>query len=176
MVTLSLMTILYLATSVSAADCPSGYVYLPKAHSCYLMLSQPDTWEAGSKRCASFSPTAHLAVIDNADEDEAVTEYLDTMDYNEIYFCMAVYNRTAFYTSGQRVNPKECSQDYVWKSSDGSSSEMEYTGWESGHPNCEGTDAACVVYYSSDNTTAAHKWRNINCEQSWCSLCEEIPL
>jgi len=176
MVTLSVMAALYLATSVSAANCPPGYVYLPKAHSCYVMLSQPATWEDGSKRCEGFSPTAHLAVIDNADEDAAVTEYLDSMDYNEIYFCMADYNRTAFYTSGQRVNPKECSQDFVWEFSDGAVKEMQYTtGWESGYPNCESYDSACLVFYS-DNTTAAHKWRNVNCGTSWCSLCEDIPL
>jgi len=178
MVTLSVMTVLYLATSVSAGGCPSGFFYLPNAQSCYKLMAETQPWGYSSERCSYLSATSHLAVIDNSEEDTAVSDYLNSLDFNteELQHC-SYKERSVFYIAGQRKDPTDCQSAFVWKKEGSEAKEMEYTNWPSNEPDCVGSygsKATCLVYDTTDNAT--HVWNDVACDMYQCSICEDNPL
>jgi len=164
----------------SVEVCNTGFFLLPGTHSCYKLITEKLSWEASKERCASLTPRSHLVDIDNADEDTAISDYLKSLNYTDtdVKNCLSAKN-SQVYTGGQRIDPKVCASktDFVWKLRDGETKEMNYTNWNSGEPNCAGTGGEhCLAYYTTDYTTTARIWNDINCGQAWCSICETSPM
>jgi len=202
-VNLSFMTVLYQATTASVAGdcdldtcdvedrlralelrfedkievCPSGFVYLSKAPGCYKVMAAKLPWEDSRKRCSALSPTAHLAIIDNNEENAAIVEYLKSLDYvgSDVKNCLSV-KQAPFYTSGQRIIPTDCHSDLVWKVEGRENTAMSYNKWDPGQPDCFLNNEACLAYDTPDYSTTAHVWNDVDCKLSWCSLCEDSLL
>ena len=75
----------------------------------------------------------------------------------------------AFYTSGQRAIPGECSSEFVWKPRADVSIPLTYTNWAPGEPNCwQGNAESCLNFRSDMN----YQWNDVPCSTLCCPLCQ----
>ena len=62
-------------------DCPANFTYLPSVNGgCYKVVSENLIWNAAGLRCQSLHKDAHLLVINDALEQQAVAGWLSSMD------------------------------------------------------------------------------------------------
>jgi len=140
------------------------------------------TWTNANKRCSRLTPGAHLAAVMNEDQDTAIVKYLKSLNYSEpdLKQCILIYQNfpkvCLVYTSGQRLNPRNCNSTFAWKLADGEPIELTYTNWPNGEPNCASNNEACLVYDTYDYTTADRRWNDVICNGLYCSLCEASPI
>ena len=82
------------------------------------------------------------------------------------------YGYAAYYTSGQRINYNDCSDDagsnFVWKLNVTTSIPLSYANWNSGEPNCSGGVESCIQIRASNN----YGWNDINCANTECPICQ----
>jgi len=62
------------------AGCPADFQYLPEASGCYKIVLQSLTWTQSQARCPQLDPRAHLAVITNAQQNNAIVNYTKSLD------------------------------------------------------------------------------------------------
>ena len=73
----TLINIIYVCTLVG---CPGGFQYLPEARGCYRIVEEALNWAQSQAICPFLDPRAHLAVITNKEQDEAVIAYLASLN------------------------------------------------------------------------------------------------
>jgi len=159
--------------SLSVQPCPPGFVYRPCVNSCYKVILESLTWDQSQARCAQEHPGAHAVVVNNAEEDRVIVEYLKSFSATATRVCHPTsINGAGFYTSGQRVIPRDCSQPFVWKTNSTTILPLTYTNWAVPQPDCyliSGfTRESCLHYIDSYQ----YKWNDIACEETMCAICE----
>jgi len=61
---------------VAVAACPSEFTYLPAVNGCYKLVLNNLPWDIAGLRCRALHPQAHLVVIGNESEHNAIAEWL----------------------------------------------------------------------------------------------------
>ena len=59
-------------SDVHCAECPADFTYIPSVNGCYKVVSRNLDWSAAGLACRSLHKDAHLVVINNAAEQNAV--------------------------------------------------------------------------------------------------------
>jgi len=62
------------------AVCPSDFTYLPAVNGCYKLVLYDLAWYDAGLRCPALHPKAHLVVIDNGNEQAAITQWLKSYE------------------------------------------------------------------------------------------------
>jgi len=141
--------------------CPPGFTYSSRSNKCYKAIREPLTWINARRKCSSLATGAHLVVVENKVHNDAITEYLQTVNQQEIASCRN------YFTSGQRIEENNCNSAFVWKPYDTEYIHKIYTNWNTNEPNCYFGKVEGCIEYRSDG-----KWNDGPCSELRCSLCE----
>jgi hypothetical protein len=147
--------------------CPPGFVTLPGTDGCYRILLEGLDWETARTRCTQIAPGAHLVVVTNLAQDQAIMNYIRTIPPSEATMCYWP-SIQYYWTSGQKVDPSSCSSAWAWKPDPSTSIPFSYTNWGNGQPSCDGGIEACLHYASS----LGHRWNDMPCYDSGCPICQ----
>jgi hypothetical protein len=155
--------------------CPTNFTYIPVRNGCYKLLARNLNWTSAGLGCRSLHNEAHLVIIDNRDEQDAIQNIL-SINYT-VEMQRSCYARESggihVWTAGQRVNPSTQSE-FVWKvlSANGRSvraSNMTYHNWGQGQPDSwRGRLEPCMNLVQHWQ----YKWNDDLCIDEACSLCE----
>jgi len=63
---------------VRCVECPADFTYIPSVNGCYKVVSRNLDWSAAGLACRSLHKDAHLLVINNATEQNAVAAMLSS--------------------------------------------------------------------------------------------------
>ena len=63
-----------------AVTCPAPFTYLPSVHGCYYVVTSNLEWLDAGLECRTIHKDAHLLVINDADEQLAITGFLLSID------------------------------------------------------------------------------------------------
>lgn len=157
--------------------CPYGYEGPFDGTHCYKAILQAMTWSEGARKCSHDDPRAHLAAVRDSEEDDAIVGYLKQFQGNGQCYMWGTYD-VAFYTSGQRKYPNDCTSKpgqrkdkFVWKLDGGDVNfSSDFDNWQSGEPNCyEGRKENCVLYRCEGD---ACKWNDYLCSMKACLICQ----
>lgn len=177
----------YRRTSVQA--CPSGFTHISNVNGCYKLVRDNLAWDIAGLRCKALHEDAHLLVIDNAAEQQAISSWMSTYGEAAIAECARFTPthpcQTMFWIAGQRYNLAFRPSPFVWKKygsrCDGDGvSEMLFTYWGSYEPNDHSSldwqlrpvssplPEKCLQLCRGDS----YKWNDALCEIPACSICE----
>ena len=71
------------------AECPSTFMYVSSVRGCYKVVNRNQKWTAAGLECRSLHIDAHLVIINNAEEQAAVAEWLASASVSTwIYFVL----------------------------------------------------------------------------------------
>jgi len=60
--------------------CPAGFTYIASVNGCYKVVNRNLNWAQAGQSCRSLHKDAHLLVINNAAEQQAVARMLKPME------------------------------------------------------------------------------------------------
>jgi len=60
----------------SCSGCPSGFTYVSSVRGCYRVVLDNLEWTLAGLRCKSLHPDAHLLIVNNAAEQQAIETLL----------------------------------------------------------------------------------------------------
>jgi len=72
-------SVLSLAVFFLVPICPVNFTFLPAAGGCYQVIGEALNWNESQARCPTLDPRAHLVVIRNGEQNQAVINYLDAL-------------------------------------------------------------------------------------------------
>jgi len=58
-------------------ECPADFTYVESVHGCYKLVNRNLNWTAAGQECRSINKDAHLIVINNEAEQEAIVGVLN---------------------------------------------------------------------------------------------------
>jgi len=61
-------------------ECPRDFIYNASVNGCYKVVDQNLEWSIAGLECRSLHKDAHLLVINNATEQAAVAQLLDSIN------------------------------------------------------------------------------------------------
>jgi len=147
-------------------------------NNCYQVIPESLTWDQSQERCRQLYPGSHAVIVNSEEENMMIVEHLIRFVFKREADAQACQfgNGKGYYTSGQRVTPGDCSQEFVWKKDSTTSIPLTYTSWytESSppQPDCAqigaNTAESCLHYYDGYN----YKWADVSCEKAMCAICE----
>ena len=73
--------------------CPSDFTLLESVNGCYKRGEVPRNWSDAATHCHSMNPDAHLAVINNTAESNAVGNWLSAYSQCNYSLLMLTYHR-----------------------------------------------------------------------------------
>lgn len=158
---------------LNAKDCPPDFTYNASVNGCYKVVTRNMEWAMAGLECRSLHQDAHLLVVDNAIEQSAVAEMLDSINETALGGCARdAVQGVYFWTAGQRIDPSRESP-FIWRVTSTSPcgetlSTMTYTNWHSGQPDYFQQHEACVNL-ASDHF---HAWNDFPCHLGTCFICE----
>jgi len=164
-------------TTTAVAECPDGYLGPVDGSFCYKAIFEPLAWNQGTRRCKDDHPRAHLAYIQDEEQNDAVVEYLEKFRGKNYCFILGGTSEV-YYTSGVRKYSNDCTLDpaqrkdeFVWKINDTTSIQLtDYSNWQDGEPNCyEDRQENCLQYRCDDGTCY---WNDYYCMYKACLLCQ----
>jgi len=65
---------------ILVAVCPGGFTYIESVDSCYKVVNYNLNWEDAALECQSLHSDAHLLIINDAAEHDAVVTMMTEMD------------------------------------------------------------------------------------------------
>jgi len=146
-------------------DCPVGYVFLKPLGKCYRLNTDSETWEQAMATCATSG--GDLAKITSQQENDVIVAYLKSLGATLTSYCTGV---NAVWLAAQRSDPNSCSTPFVWKTSEGTSSALRYSHWNTGEPNCASGIEKCATLYADPQLGG--QWNDRDCNSRLCSLCQ----
>ena len=66
--------------NVYCVECPADFTYIPSVNGCYKVVTRNLDWSAAGLACRSLHKDAHLLVINDAAEQNAVAAMLSSID------------------------------------------------------------------------------------------------
>lgn len=165
------------ANQQGVTECPADFKYVPSVNGCYQVLTSNVEWAVAGLECRSLHEDAHLLVINDAAEQSAVGEMLDSINQTTPE-CFArpsaseEYYGMVFWTAGQRIDPTSHST-FVWRVSSTDTfrdtlSVMTYSYWEPGQPSYWQQEEHCMHFSSK----LSYQWNDCPCRSTLCSVCE----
>jgi len=155
-----------LSLSASSA-CPPGFSFSSLSGKCYQVIAQPMNWYDARRACQSIGCGAHLVIVETKRQNDAINEYLVSLNKAELRSCL-FDSQLTFFTSAQRRESNNCNSDFVWNPSVSVTLPLTYTNWWPGEPTCfSGASENCIVYIGEN----IFKWYDGSCNNH-CSLCE----
>lgn len=150
-------------------ECPPNFSYIREVDGCYLARFNRLNWSAAAASCTSLHRNAHLVVINNDAEHNAIVRWWNNTAGSQS--C----GINGFWTAGQRVDVTRLTP-FVWKlitSSRYYELPLTYTNWIVGEPNnaygsSNNIREACVHAY----TNYGYLWNDYPCGTHHCYLCE----
>jgi len=64
------------STYIHCAECPADFTHVPSVNGCYKLLTDKKAWVDAAQACRVMHLNTHLVVINNAEEQSAVDEFL----------------------------------------------------------------------------------------------------
>jgi len=161
--------------------CPEGFeaVHGDKETYCFQALLKSGDWESAQSQCNAIRPGAHALVITDSDKYAAVLEHFKSLQDKDLKSCIVQsWGYPAFYTSGQRQDPNDCSTPFVWKPFSNQTFPLTFAPWKWGEPNCYESGSAketCVqiVYSTVINMLGAN---DMFCDRNGCPFCETSTI
>jgi len=154
-----------------AEGCPDSFVRLGTG--CYQVLKQGREWHDAPAACQVLDPRAQPAVLNNADNNEAVKDFLSSIPTADTEVC-ELYGYPQYWIAGIRDTELDCDSEFVWKPKyTGEKIPMTFHDWYSGEPNCLNTPGpfeSCLELREA----FGYKWNDLACDSKLCVLCE-IP-
>ena len=68
------------------AECPADFTRIPSVNGCYKVVTSKLNWAAAGQKCRSLHRDAHLLVINDAQEQSAVAEMLNSTASSQFPF------------------------------------------------------------------------------------------
>jgi hypothetical protein len=132
--------------AVPTVACPGGLLEGndPTTGHCFAFFPAPQSWDAAVSACTALGPTAHLAALDTASENETAAMVLGG---NQAWI---------------GANDVTTEGSYEWVTGD----PVDFTSWREGQPNNQGNED-CVMMRGSDGT-----WEDRLCLGTMGYLCE----
>lgn len=157
----------------NAKDCPSDFTYNASVNGCYRVVTRNLEWSVAGLECRSLHKDAHLLVINDAAEQTAVAQLLDSINGTALSGCtrdsvQGVY----FWTAGQRIDPSRNSP-FIWRVTattpcGESLSTMSYTNWHTFQPDYFNQRESCLNLCADHS----HAWNDMPCHSETCFVCE----
>ena len=66
--------------------CPADFAFLPEANKCYRLVTDKLSWEGARERCKSLHSKSHLVVVNDQQEQDAITGFLKFQNGINFYF------------------------------------------------------------------------------------------
>jgi hypothetical protein len=159
-------------------QCPLHFERLYAGGKCYNFVTHRRTWFDADKLCKSFNRNAHLAVIENGQEQNEIASRLRSLDYKRKLRpceCSKIGSYKNFFIAGQRVNDNDCKTRFVWKTPQ--HREMSFKAWGKNEPNCQRTIGSKNPKEGCAVMTTLHNWNwnDVQCGRSCCAICELDP-
>ena len=82
--------------SVVYVDCPSDFTYNASMNGCYRVVTRNLEWSVAGLECRSLHKDAHLLVINDAAEQTAVAQLLDSING----LCVCQFDASSFQICG----------------------------------------------------------------------------
>jgi len=162
-------------------QCPSSFLLLDNGVyyvGCFKFLLAANSWYDAPAACKRFDSRAQLVVLNSADKNKAVKDYLRTIPSSNTAACKVPWGTTVFWSAGSRRVNQDCSSPFVWKPASGAEQPMSFSDFESGQPDCSSSSApahepreSCALLYS----TVDYRWNDFPCDWPVCAVCE-IPV
>jgi hypothetical protein len=146
---------------------------------CYRVITERMTWSEGQARCKKDHPRAHLAFVENSDQNAEIVEYLLT--FKDLDVCeVPKTNYTSYSTCGQRADPTFCknvknNNEFIWKN--GTQQSLGFTYWKAGEPNCYSQlPESCLQYRCEKDLKDDYNcwWNDYVCSSRICPLCQIV--
>jgi len=155
-----------------AAKCPAGFTYIATVKKCYNMVVNQVAWSTALSMCASLG--GNLATVMSQAENDAIVNYVRVQGSSATTGCA-----NGIWIAAQRADTT-CSTGFVWKSSDGSVTNLSYSNWylapqaPKTQPDCQGGSESCAHYWPnlSWGYPAMTGWNDIPCSTLLCPLCQ----
>jgi hypothetical protein len=153
-----------------------GWTFLPSVQRYYRVIFELVDWDTAGERCREHGSKSHLVVVENAAENQAIKEFLSSIDPRLSRICKgpkAIWPTgnwyAGYWTSGQKTDRTQCRTPWVWKPYPGTSLTVTFTDFAHGEPNCHNGRETCFHYFDEPQR---FRWNDINCDWPLCALCE----
>lgn len=156
-----------------SVECPANFTHIASVNGCYKLVTRNLEWSVAGLECRRLHKDAHLVVINDAEENLAVTGMLASTSQTTVSGCYKHINwGLTFWTAGQRIDPSRCST-FIWRVTSTNAysetlSTMTYTNWYSGQPNCHSQQEKCMNLGGG----RSYGWNDLSCSIEGCSVCE----
>ena len=77
------------------AVCPADWTHISSVNGCYKWVDRKWSWNNAALTCRVLNKDAHLVVINNAAEQAAIAQMLDSIDGRSYYVFCRVYHIVA---------------------------------------------------------------------------------
>jgi hypothetical protein len=155
-------------------DCPEGYERLTDGNICYKAILEAMNYDQAYARCRSDDSRAHLAYVENEDQNNFIQDYLlKFRGTSECYISGA--EKEIYYTSGQRKDLNNCNDDtFVWRVDQSTTLDLPYgfDYWKAGEPNCYAGLKENCLQFRCENTVDKCYWNDYFCDYNACLLCQ----
>jgi len=65
---------------LNCTECPADWTYIESVNGCYKLVNRNWNWDGAGIECRSLRTDAHLLLINNAEEQHAITKMLDSVN------------------------------------------------------------------------------------------------
>jgi len=90
-----------IAEYLLTAGCPAGFTYLASAKGCYSLVKDNLEWGVAGLRCKSLHPDAHLVIINDAEEQQAIKTWMSGYTGMHIRFVILYKSRMLYRANGE---------------------------------------------------------------------------
>ena len=90
-----------IAEYLLTAGCPAGFTYLASAKGCYSLVKDNLEWGVAGLRCKSLHPEAHLVIINDAAEQQAIKTWMSGYTGMHIRFVILYKSRMLYRANGE---------------------------------------------------------------------------
>jgi len=139
--------------------------------STYIIVETLNVWDAARTKCEAQG--GHLLTIGSEEEQETVTEWVQTslaLNPHLATTCVssgwAAFG-TVFFTGARRATDS-CTAAMAWFGHGGALTEVKYTNWSAGEPDCARNVQFCGVL----SVGYKYKWADHECGAAFCAICE----
>lgn len=158
----------------NVTDClAASFTYIASVKGCYRPVTDNLDWDSAGLKCRSLHKDAHLLVINNAAEQAAVAEMLNSLNHSILTGVTGRLGGIRYWTAGQRIDPTR-ETPFIWKVTLPDQydynmvSLMTYTNWREGQPDYYGQAESCMHLLAS----YSYIWNDVPCSSRYYSVCE----
>jgi len=161
--------------------CPEGFEVVrgDEKTYCFQALLKGVDWTSAQSQCNAIRPEAHALVITDLDKWKAVLEYFESFQDKDLKSCFVYsWGYPAFYTSGQRQDPNDCSTPLVWKPFSNQTFPLTFAPWQKSQPDCytEGSEKETCIHVAYSTDIRILGTNDIFCDRNGCPFCETSTI